>query len=35
METLARVRAAVAHLRPDATVPVRTILDALYGEEPK
>ncbi|MFE2346453.1 hypothetical protein [Kitasatospora cineracea] len=32
-ETVVRVRAAVHRLPADAAVPVRTILNALYGEE--
>ncbi|PBC71544.1 hypothetical protein BX265_6154 [Streptomyces sp. TLI_235] len=32
-ETIARVRAALRGLPADGTVPVRAVLDALYGEE--
>lgn len=34
-DTVTRVRDAVRRLPADGTVPVRTILDALYGQEPK
>lgn len=34
-DTVDRIRDAVRPLPADSTVPVRTILDALYGEEPK